>query len=48
VASSRRTQELRLSCEEILADYPFLEKEDILAAIEYAARQADHAVLASM
>jgi uncharacterized protein (DUF433 family) len=31
--------------EEILADYPFLESEDILAAIEYAARQADHAVL---
>ena len=30
------------SYEEILADYPFLEKEDILAAIEYAARQADH------
>jgi uncharacterized protein (DUF433 family) len=33
------------SFEEILADYPFLEKEDILAAIEYAARQADHPVL---
>ena len=33
------------SFEEILADYPFLEKEDILAAIEYAARQADHVVL---
>ena len=31
--------------EEILADYPFLEREDILAAIEYAARQADHIVL---
>ena len=31
--------------EEILADYPFLESEDILAAIEYAARQADHVVL---
>ena len=31
--------------EEILADYPFLEREDILAAIEYAARQADHTVL---
>jgi len=36
------------SYEEILADYPFLEKEDILAAIEYAARQADHVVLASV
>jgi len=33
------------SFEEILVDYPFLEKEDILAAIEYAARQADHSVL---
>lgn len=33
------------SYEEILADYPFLEREDILAAIEYAARQADHTVL---
>jgi uncharacterized protein (DUF433 family) len=33
------------SYEEILVDYPFLEKEDILAAIEYAARQADHVVL---
>lgn len=31
--------------EEILSDYPFLEKEDIFAAIEYAARQADHVVL---
>ena len=33
------------SIEEILADYPFLEREDVLAAIEYAAHQADHAVL---
>ncbi len=33
------------SHEEILRDYPSLEKEDILAAIEYAARQADHVVL---
>jgi uncharacterized protein (DUF433 family) len=31
--------------DEILADYPFLEREDIYAAIEYAAHQADHAVL---
>lgn len=29
----------------ILADYPFLEREDILAALEYAARQTDHIVL---
>ena len=33
------------SFEEILTEYPFLEREDILAAIEYAARQADHTVL---
>ncbi len=33
------------SMDEILADYPFLEREDILAAIEYAAHQADHSIL---
>jgi uncharacterized protein (DUF433 family) len=33
------------SFEEILSDYSFLEKEDILAVIEYAAHQADHSVL---
>jgi uncharacterized protein (DUF433 family) len=33
------------SFEEILKDYPFLEREDIYAAIEYAALQTDHAVL---
>jgi uncharacterized protein (DUF433 family) len=33
------------SPEEILQDYPSLEREDILAAIEYAAHQADHVVL---
>jgi uncharacterized protein (DUF433 family) len=33
------------SFDEILKDYPFLEREDILAAIEYAARQTDHVVL---
>jgi len=27
--------------EEILSDYPLLEREDILAAIEYAARQTE-------
>jgi uncharacterized protein (DUF433 family) len=35
------------SVEEILSDYPYLEREDILAAIEYAARQTDHSVLRS-
>ena len=33
------------SFEEILADYPFLEREDILASIDYAAYQTDHVVL---
>jgi uncharacterized protein (DUF433 family) len=33
--------------DEILADYPYLEREDVLAAIEYAARPTDHAVLLS-
>jgi len=34
------------SREEILADYPFLEVEDITAALLYAARQTDHVILA--
>ena len=33
------------SFEEIIADYPFLEREDILAALDYAAYQTDHVVL---
>jgi uncharacterized protein (DUF433 family) len=33
------------SQEEILQDYPFLEREDILAAIAYASRMTDHVVL---
>lgn len=33
------------SVEEILADYDFLDREDILAAIDYAAYQTDHVVL---
>jgi uncharacterized protein (DUF433 family) len=31
--------------DEILKDYPLLEAGDITAALEYAARQADHPVL---
>lgn len=31
--------------EEILEDYPFLEPEDITAALEYAALQTDHPVI---
>jgi len=30
---------------EILADFPYLEPDDIKAALAYAARQSDHAVL---
>lgn len=30
---------------EILEGYPYLEREDIQASLEYAARQVDHAVL---
>jgi uncharacterized protein (DUF433 family) len=33
------------SREEILEDYPYLETEDITAALEFAARQVDHPVL---
>ena len=35
------------SREEILADYGFLESEDITAALTYAARQTDHTILAA-
>lgn len=31
--------------DEILEDYPILEAADILAALEYAARQSDHPIL---
>ena len=31
--------------EEILKSYPYLEREDIQASLEYAAAQVDHAVL---
>jgi uncharacterized protein (DUF433 family) len=34
--------------DEILTEYPFLEREDIYAAIEYAAYQADHTVLQAL
>ena len=32
---------------EILADYPYLEADDITAVLEFAARQNDHPVLRS-
>ena len=33
------------SYDEILRDYAFLEREDILAALDYAAHQTDHVVI---
>lgn len=33
------------SREEILQDYPYLEADDITAALKYAARQTDHPVV---
>ena len=35
------------SRDEILRDYPYLEDEDITAALEFAARQMDHPILRS-
>lgn len=32
---------------EILADYPYLEAADIVAVLEFAAKQSDHPVLRS-
>ena len=34
-----------MSEDEILADYEYLEREDIRAALEYASKQADHPIL---
>jgi len=34
-----------VSAQDILRDFPYLEADDINAALAYAARQADHAVL---
>lgn len=33
--------------EEILAEYPYLEPDDIAASLIYAARQLDHPILAA-
>ena len=33
--------------QEILVDYPYLEDEDITAALEYASRATDHPVIAA-
>ena len=33
--------------EEILADYPYLEPDDVTAVLEFAAKQNDHPVLRS-
>jgi uncharacterized protein (DUF433 family) len=36
-----------VSQQEILEDFPYLEAEDIQACLAYAAREADHPVLAT-
>jgi uncharacterized protein (DUF433 family) len=36
------------SHDEILEDYPFLEREDIAAVLTYAAQQLDHTVIAGV
>ena len=33
------------STEQILGEYPYLEREDILACLEFAAGQGDHPIL---
>ena len=33
--------------EQILADFPYLESDDIAASLQYAARRLDHPVLAA-
>jgi uncharacterized protein (DUF433 family) len=35
------------SAEDILAEYPYLESDDIAASLLYAARQLDHPVVAA-
>jgi uncharacterized protein (DUF433 family) len=35
------------SHDQILAEYPYLEREDIAASLIYAARQLDHPILAA-
>jgi uncharacterized protein (DUF433 family) len=34
-----------MTVEEILADFPYLQKDDILAALMYASKKLDHPVL---
>ena len=34
-----------MTAEEVLADYPYLEADDIRACLAYAAREVDHPVL---
>ena len=38
----------RVSEAEILADFPYLEAEDIRACLEFAASEMDHAILRSV
>jgi uncharacterized protein (DUF433 family) len=36
-----------VSCERILIDFPYLEAEDIRAALLYATHQLDHSVISA-
>lgn len=36
-----------MTVEELLGEYPELEREDVYACLKYAARQADHVVVRS-
>lgn len=34
-----------MTIEEILTDFPYLEKEDIIASLEYAQKKAEHSII---
>ncbi len=34
-----------MSIEEILTDFPYLEKEDIIASLEYAQKKVEHSII---
>lgn len=34
-----------MTAEEILTDFPYLEKEDIIASLEYAQKKVEHSII---
>jgi uncharacterized protein (DUF433 family) len=34
-----------MTIEEILTDFPYLEKEDIIASLEYAQKKVEHSII---